>query len=123
MTLNLGIIVLVLIAGVLLTIIATWLIDYQKTEYTCVTCGKRHNDKSLLIKCPKCQKWFCANNLEKIEEAHTTSQKIIEIIPSKLIPEYPCGTEYVNMEKTENIYCKKDSKRFSFTIRLKIERK
>jgi len=122
MTLNIWTFLLILMGGVLLSIIVISIIVYQRTEFTCTTCGKRHHDKSTLIQCPTCRKWFCANNLERIEEAHTTSQRIIEIIPSKVSPEYPCGTRYLYMGKRDHIYCKKDSRRFTFTIKLRFDR-
>lgn len=122
MTLNFGSALLIFIVGILVTIIVTSIVNYQRMEYSCTTCGKRHQNKSTLIQCPTCRKWFCANNLEKIEEAHTTSQRLIEIIPSKQTPEYPCGTKYLTMGRYETIYCKKDSKRFPFTIKLSFDR-
>ncbi len=101
----------ILAFGAFLALVANRFINYIKLLNTCTTCGSQHNDKATLTQCPVCQKWFCSDNLEIIDEADMINQKIVDVIPSNLISEYPCGTKYIHMGIPTEILCKKDSRR------------
>lgn len=108
--------------GALIALFINGFVTYIKSESTCTICGKQRSVENPLIRCPTCKKWFCADNLERIEEAHTSLQKIVDIVPTKKNLGYPCGTAYIKMGKTESILCKKDSKRLLYTIKLRLDK-
>jgi hypothetical protein len=91
-------------------------------EFTCSICGKHYSSRATLVRCPTCKKMICGDNLEKVEEASTTSQRNYEVIPSKKNPKYPCGTAFVNSGKRLGVYCRKDSKHFGFRYHVSVRK-
>ncbi len=112
----------ILAFGAFLGLIGYRFVNYIKLLNTCTTCGSQHNDKSTLIQCPICKQWFCSDNVERVEEAYTSVDGIISIIPSSRIPEYPCGTKYLFMGELEGVSCKKHSKRVPYRIKIPLDK-
>lgn len=114
---------IILILGVCIPIIPYGIITFFKNEYSCSTCGKSHPSQTTLMRCPTCNKMFCSDNLETVEEVSTTTQRNFEVSPSKKNPKFPCGTEFITMGKRVNIYCRKDSPHFGFRLKFDIKKR
>lgn len=121
MTISPWIVVLIFLIGISIPVVTYLITKYKREKYTCVTCGKYHQESFKFAQCPTCKKMICRDNLEKIEEAHTKSTVTREVVPARRDPAFPCGTEftYAGIAKRHVIYCKKDTPRFKFghTIR------
>ncbi len=112
MTIPLWLVFLVILGAFVWLIIYAIQINREK-ELLCVTCGKYHTDKSTLTQCETCKRMICADNIEIIEQASTSSNILIEVTPSETNSTYPCGTFYMD-DNSIHFYCKKDTPRFNF---------
>jgi len=82
-----------------------------KADQTCGSCHKYHEKMSTLIKCEKCRRMICIDNLEFIDQTSINSTIHIDILLSKKNTEHPCGALF-RFDGSIHYYCKADIPRF-----------
>jgi hypothetical protein len=110
-----------LVSLVVIVAVVWWIVyairKNQKREFSCATCDKDYDTQSNLVRCSKCGRMFCSDNLETIR---TTSMDdvYVEFRPAKAPSKYPCGSmcEFKGQNANTHYYCKQHAPQFDFPI-------
>ena len=122
MTLNIWQSIGVLFLGGVIALFIKWVANNFISENYCAICEKPLSETNPPARCTECNKLFCENNHEKIEDSYTSIEGTISFIPSKRTPETPCGAKYWSMGEVVDARCNKHSKRIPYKYSVRYEK-